>query len=272
MNSSNSSVLDSPRQRQYDRFKAAHPDALLLWGFGIRFEAYGDDACTLARVLGPEFGEGKLRCAGFPAQELERHLRTLIAAGVRVAICEQVPDTPGVTPHEPGRAVTRVLTPGSKPKRERTESKPARVVVEDLFRTRRVAYVSVREARQALVPDHALAAGNDGADLPIFDFVVYESEHNYLVLCAPHNAKRRDGMLAWAELFGSPFVPVFLTVRANGALWWRDIDGNTIADPLRPEARPVPDSAPAWPPDDDADDEPAAAAPVGAGVQGTLFA
>ncbi|HEY1603338.1 MAG TPA: DNA mismatch repair protein MutS [Pirellulales bacterium] len=100
----------TPMMRQYQDAKAACPDALLLFRMGDFYEVFHDDAKTAARVLNlaltsREKGENAIPMAGFPYHQLEAYLGKLIAAGLRVAICDQVED-----PREAKGLVKRELT------------------------------------------------------------------------------------------------------------------------------------------------------------------
>ena len=106
----------TPIQEQYYRIKRNHPDALLFFRLGDFYELFGDDARVASETLqivltAREFGKSeKMPMCGVPAHAKERYLGQLLAAGHRVAICEQV--------SEPGRglverAVVRVATPGT---------------------------------------------------------------------------------------------------------------------------------------------------------------
>ncbi len=100
----------TPMMRQYQDAKAACPDALLLFRMGDFYELFHDDAKTAARVLNlaltsREKGENAIPMAGFPYHQLEAYLAKLIAAGLRVAICDQVQD-----PREAKGLVRRELT------------------------------------------------------------------------------------------------------------------------------------------------------------------
>jgi DNA mismatch repair protein MutS len=102
---------------QYQDAKAACPDALLLFRMGDFYEMFLDDAKTAARVLGlaltsRDKGENPVPMAGFPYHQLESYLGKLIAAGLRVAICDQVEDArqaKGLVRRE----VTRIVTAGT---------------------------------------------------------------------------------------------------------------------------------------------------------------
>ncbi|NQT13534.1 MAG: DNA mismatch repair protein MutS, partial [Planctomycetes bacterium] len=107
----------TPMMKQYQEAKRACPDALLLFRMGDFYELFHDDAKTAARTLGlaltsREKGENAVPMAGFPHHQLESYLGKLIAAGFRVAVCDQVEDAKqakGLVRRE----VTRVVTPGT---------------------------------------------------------------------------------------------------------------------------------------------------------------
>ncbi|MDA1095774.1 MAG: DNA mismatch repair protein MutS [Chloroflexi bacterium] len=108
----------SPVRRQYERIKAQSPNGILLFRMGDFYETFGDDAEVAARELGivltsREMGKGhRLALAGFPAAALDTHLAQLIAAGHRVAVCEQVGD-PRTTKGLLERDIVRVVTQGT---------------------------------------------------------------------------------------------------------------------------------------------------------------
>ncbi|MEM6394440.1 MAG: DNA mismatch repair protein MutS [Planctomycetota bacterium] len=105
---------DTPAMRQYHRFKEQHPGCLLLFRMGDFYELFFDDAVTAHQTLGvtlTQRTEG-VPMAGVPYHAVETYLRRLIAAGHRVAVCDQVEDAKqakGVVK----RDVTRVITPGT---------------------------------------------------------------------------------------------------------------------------------------------------------------
>ena len=103
--------------RQYQEAKRACPDAILLFRMGDFYELFHDDAKTAAKTLGlaltsREKGENPIPMAGFPHHQLDGYLGRLIAAGFRVAVCEQVED-PKEAKGLVRREVTRVVTPGT---------------------------------------------------------------------------------------------------------------------------------------------------------------
>jgi len=107
----------TPMMRQYQQAKQACGDALLLFRMGDFYELFHDDAKTAARTLNlaltsREKGENPIPMAGFPHHQLESYLAKLIAAGMRVAVCEQVED-PKLAKGLVRREVTRIVTPGT---------------------------------------------------------------------------------------------------------------------------------------------------------------
>ena len=109
----------TPMLRQYFDFKAERPDVVLLMRVGDFYEAYGDDAETIARELeitltGREDKQAGARIpmAGVPHHAMERYVARLIGKGHKVAVCDQVED-PKQAKGLVKRRVTRVLTPGT---------------------------------------------------------------------------------------------------------------------------------------------------------------
>src|SRR5712692_7375127 len=104
----------TPMMQQYREAKASHPGMLLLFRMGDFYELFDADAETAARVLGLTLTsrDKTVPMAGFPHHALDSHLRKLLHAGYRVAICDQVED-PALAKGLVRREVTRVVTPGT---------------------------------------------------------------------------------------------------------------------------------------------------------------
>ncbi len=108
----------TPMMAQYLSVKAEHPDALLLFRMGDFYETFFEDAEILSRVTGITLtsrnaGEpDPIPLAGFPWHSSESHLAKLLAAGQRVAICEQV-EEPGPGKKLLERKVVEILSPGT---------------------------------------------------------------------------------------------------------------------------------------------------------------
>ena len=87
---------------------------------GDFYECFYEDARTVARVLGVALtsrskGENAVPMAGVPFHAVETYLHRMIAAGFKVAICEQMEDpkaAKGLIKREVTRLVTRRLSLG----------------------------------------------------------------------------------------------------------------------------------------------------------------
>ena len=111
---SGKAAADSPLMVQYREIKARHASAILFFRMGDFYEMFFDDAELAARILGITLtsrGDG-VPLAGVPVKAAADYLRQLIAAGHRVAICEQVED-PKLAKGIVKREVIETLTPGA---------------------------------------------------------------------------------------------------------------------------------------------------------------
>lgn len=104
----------TPMMQQYREIKSRHPDMLLLFRLGDFYEMFYDDAITASRVLQLALTsrDKQIPMAGFPHHSLDQHLRRLLQAGFRVAVCEQVED-PATAKGLVRREVVRIVTPGT---------------------------------------------------------------------------------------------------------------------------------------------------------------
>ena len=104
--------------RQYLEIKAQHPDAVLLYRMGDFFEMFFDDALKAAPILEVQLtarnrgSDSEAPMCGIPHHALDVYLAKLLAAGLRVAICDQVED-PAKAKGLVRREVIRVVTPGT---------------------------------------------------------------------------------------------------------------------------------------------------------------
>ncbi|ALA17125.1 MULTISPECIES: DNA mismatch repair protein MutS [unclassified Chelatococcus] len=113
----------TPMMAQYVEIKAAHADCLLFYRMGDFYELFFEDAEIASRTLGivltkrgKHLGEDIPMC-GVPVERAEDYLQRLIAAGHRVAVCEQTED-PAEARKRGGksvvqRGVVRLVTPGT---------------------------------------------------------------------------------------------------------------------------------------------------------------
>ena len=110
-------VKETPLMKQYNRIKAKHPDALLLFRVGDFYETFGEDAIKASNILGiilTKRGAGstsEVELAGFPHHSINTYLPKLIRAGCRVAICDQL-ENPKFAKKIVKRGVTELITPG----------------------------------------------------------------------------------------------------------------------------------------------------------------
>ena len=84
--------LNTPLMKQYVQFKAQYPQAVLLRRVGDFYEAYGDDAITVSKVLGIVLTKrsngvpSSMELCGFPHHSLQTYLPKLVRAGYKVAV------------------------------------------------------------------------------------------------------------------------------------------------------------------------------------------
>ena len=108
----------TPLFQQYYGIKNEHSHCLLLMRVGDFYEAYGEDAVTVARdaeivLTAKEAGGGKkVPMSGVPFFSLDTYLRLLVGAGNRVALAEQLEDTK-LAKGLVKRGVVKVVTAGT---------------------------------------------------------------------------------------------------------------------------------------------------------------
>ena len=99
--------------QQYFEVKRGLPkDTLLLFRLGDFFELFFEDAVVASKILGLTLTKRQDHAmAGLPSVALDNYVTKLLAAGKKVAICDQA------EPAQPGklvrRALTRILSPGT---------------------------------------------------------------------------------------------------------------------------------------------------------------
>ena len=113
----------TPMMAQYVEIKAANPDCLLFYRMGDFYELFFSDAEIASRTLGIVLTKrGKhqghdIAMCGVPVERADDYLQRLIAAGHRVAVCEQVEDPAEAKKRGPKsvvrRDVVRLVTPGT---------------------------------------------------------------------------------------------------------------------------------------------------------------
>src|SRR5205807_2338116 len=92
-------VPATPMLRQYHEAKAQAGDALLLFRLGDFYELFYEDARIASQVLGITLtsrakGDDRVPMAGVPHHSARGYIARLVAAGHKVAICDQM-ELPG---------------------------------------------------------------------------------------------------------------------------------------------------------------------------------
>ena len=107
----------TPLMQQYFGARSQHPGVILLMRVGDFYEAYGEDAETIAGILNitltaRDDGGCRVPMAGVPYHAVERYVARLLQGGLRVALMDQVED-PKQAKGLVKRRVTRVVSAGT---------------------------------------------------------------------------------------------------------------------------------------------------------------
>lgn len=108
----------TPMMKHFMEVKSKYADALLLYRVGDFYETYGEDAVISSKVLGivltkrSNSNENSMQMAGFPHHSLDSYLPRLVAAGYKVAVCDQLEDPKLNGRKLVKRGVTELVTPG----------------------------------------------------------------------------------------------------------------------------------------------------------------
>jgi len=107
----------TPLMEQYWSLKSLHHDKILLFRMGDFYEMFHQDAEIAAPILGITLTQRNRKSAdetpmcGVPHHSITGPINKLLAAGHKVAICDQIED-PKFAKGLVKRAITRVLSPG----------------------------------------------------------------------------------------------------------------------------------------------------------------
>ncbi|MBO4540212.1 MAG: DNA mismatch repair protein MutS, partial [Clostridia bacterium] len=108
----------SPMMAHRNELKEKYPDTILLYRLGDFYEMFFEDAIKASRILdltltGRDCGlEERAPMCGVPYHAVDSYIARLVAAGEKVAICEQL-TAPGDQKGLLQRDVIRVITPGT---------------------------------------------------------------------------------------------------------------------------------------------------------------
>ena len=111
-----------PVLAQYARFKEEYPDFLVLSQTGSFYEAYGEDAETLAQIGNLALTQKTTKefitpMSGVPVHALDVQLDRLLNAGIKVAIADQAGEAEGEGVMS--REISELLTPSTDTSEER---------------------------------------------------------------------------------------------------------------------------------------------------------
>src|SRR5574344_178000 len=116
--------------QQYYEIKAQNPGCILFFRMGDFFELFEKDAEIASRILGLTLtsrnngASGETPLCGFPHHASERYFPKMVAAGYRVAICEQVED-PKLAKGIVKRAVVEIISAGTAMSESNLDAKVA---------------------------------------------------------------------------------------------------------------------------------------------------
>ena len=220
----------TPLRRQYLRLKRQHPDTILFFRLGDFYETFDDDAERAARLLqitltSREMGRGnRVPMAGVPAHAADTYIARLIAAGERVAVCEQVaPESRSPTPS------SQVATPDAHDGRG-----GARPVRQETRRGARRASASMMERKVVRVVTPGTVAEPD---------MLTAARNNYLCAVAAHG---RQAGLAYADVSTGEFA----ATQFGGEQWAtelrQELDRLQPAEVLVPKGDSDGDGLPDW--------------------------
>ncbi len=170
---------------QYRQLKAGQPDAILFYRMGDFYEAFDDDAKLIADQLDvtltykhfanhKQTGEKQLcPMAGMPYHAVERYVGDLVSRGYRVAIAEQISETPS----------------------SKSDTRPKSVFAAGLEQRTSVKGMVEREVVRVITPGTVTDAG-----------MLSAAQNNYLaaVIVEQHGERCRVG-LAYADLSTGEF-------------------------------------------------------------------
>lgn len=126
-------IPDTPLMQQYVNLKKSYPDAFLFFRLGDFFEMFFEDALKGSALLGLTLTHRqKVPMCGVPHHSCTNYISRLLAAGHKVAICEQVSaaaEQNGKKSRLFRREVVRLITPGTVVEDELLEPKNARLLV-----------------------------------------------------------------------------------------------------------------------------------------------
>ncbi len=213
----------TPMMRQYQEIKAANPDCLLFYRMGDFYELFFQDAEIASRALGivltkrGKHNGADIPMCGVPVVRSDEYLHKLIAAGFRVAVCEQTEDPAEAKKRGAksvvARGVTRLITAGT-------------LTEDTLLDARRNNYLAaIVRARTSSADDAALFA-LAYLDISTGEFCVMECDR--LALAAEIARIEPGEIIVSDALYGDPELAPYLRTLPVVTPLTRDVfDGAT---------------------------------------------
>src|ERR1700730_2541141 len=166
-------AIATPMMKQYQEIKAANQDYLLFYRMGDFYEMFVQDAEIASRTLGivltkrGKHNGADIPMCGVPVVRAEEYLHRLIAAGHRVAVCEQTEDPAEAKKRGAKsvvqRDVTRLITAGT-------------LTEDSLLDAQRNNYLVAIVRARASAPDAAALFALAALDISTAEFRVMECD------------------------------------------------------------------------------------------------
>src|SRR3954452_672669 len=195
----------TPMMEQYLEIKATHPGALLFYRMGDFYELFFGDAEIASRALGivltrrGKHDGADIPMCGVPVVRAEEYLHRLIAAGHRVAVCEQTEDPAEARKRGAKsvvqRDVTRLITAGT-------------LTEDSLLEAQRNNYLVAIVRARASAPDAAALFALAVLDISTAEFRVLECDR--LALGAEIARIEPGEIIVSDALYGDPDMAPYL--------------------------------------------------------------
>ncbi|MEJ2720218.1 MAG: DNA mismatch repair protein MutS [bacterium] len=225
----------TPLMAQYREIKSQYSDCVLLFRVGDFYETFYEDAVDVSRILNialttrDKAKANPVPLAGVPFHAAETYVTRLLAAGRKVAICEQVEDAAqakGLVRRE----VVEVLTPGTSMNTQFLEGKENNFCLAVHFEGSRAGVA------MADVSTGDLLAGEDETE-----FIQYLLQGKRIREVIVRRGIEPELIQLLCERVGDPFVTevdasLFARDTVDGAL---DTQFGSAADTVIDESRPL---------------------------------
>ncbi|MCP5514315.1 MAG: DNA mismatch repair protein MutS [Spirochaetales bacterium] len=106
--------FDTPVMLQYKRIKSQHPDSILFFRLGDFYEMFDSDAREVSSILDIVLTKRhNIPMCGVPYHAASSYIAKLLKTGRKIAICEQLSNTPPKGLKIVEREVVEIITPGT---------------------------------------------------------------------------------------------------------------------------------------------------------------